>query len=221
MRRRTLLAAVGSSLLAVSGCTATSSNSDETPENGGNTSETPTDTPAGNGQEGDAAGASFADVPCPSFADSPDRTVCSHTRASDTAVYLTVSTEVFTPTTSDDSVETMAITLHNDSDTQFGLNPHEWAIKRQTASGWTHVAPQEYVEPWYTLDAGETYTYTLSVQPHPTPQEDTHAITEDLSSGTYAFQLTGFLGDTAADGPSGDEGETTHVECIGLFNVSR
>jgi hypothetical protein len=96
------------------------------------------------------------------------------------------------------------------------LTPHDWAIKRQTADGWTHVAPDEYVEPWYTLKPDETYTWRLSVETHPTPQGDqTMAIMENLDSGTYAFQVTGLL-----DEPT-DDGEKTNIECVALFDVNR
>jgi len=232
MQRRTLLATLGSTLLAA-GCVSGSNADDGTATDGTPTSETPTDetptdeTPTGTpggGNEGDSAGASFEDVDCPSFADSVDRTICTHSGSdTDTDVFLTVSDAVFTPTTGDDSVETMSMTLRNGSGAQFGLNPYAWQLKRRTDGGWTHVAPGEHIEPWYTLEAGDTFTWELAVEPHSTPQQErTIALTENLDSGTYAFQMTGFRHEAPPGTTPGDDDEQkTHVECIALFKVSR
>jgi hypothetical protein len=233
MERRTLLATIGSSLLAA-GCVSGSSEddgtttdgtpTDGTPTDGTPTDGTPTATPGdGTRNEGDSVGASFEDIECPSFTES-DRTICTHSESdTDADVALRVPEAVFTPTTDDDSVETMEITLQNGSDTWFGLNPYEWRLKRQTDEGWTHVAPEEYIEPWWTLDAGETVTWELAVESHPTPeQDDVIAITEDLDSGTYAFQMTGFLHEAPpGETPADDEDEKTLIECVALFKVSR
>lgn len=220
MQRRTLLATIGSTLVVGAGCVSVSNGEDGDPA----TTPAGTDTPtASDPGEGDGAGASFEDVPCPSFLDDVDRTVCTHTAGSDAVVSLTVSQQVFTPTTDDDSVETMEFTLHNDSDTPFGLNPYAWELRRQTDDGWTHVAPDEYIEPWYTLEPGGTYTWELGVESHPTPQQErTVSLTADIDSGTYAFQTSGFLDEPqAGETPADDDSEKTHVECIALFEVSR
>lgn len=218
MKRRAVVASIGA-LIAGAGCVDSSSPDDGTSEADGTpVDETPSDTPANRTDEGDSAGQSFENIDCPSFGDSVDRTVCSHTET-DSDVYPTVSQEVFTPTTDDDSVETIDVVVHNESDESFGFNPYDWAIKRQTESGWEHVAPDEVVEPWYNLSAGDTHTWQLSVESPPEAQ-DGHmtGITEDLESGTYAFQMTGFLND--ADEES-SPGNGTHIECVGLFSVSR
>lgn len=238
MQRRTVLATVGSALLASAGCVSNSDGDDQDPSEGSDPEDdrssddspddttpeqtpidnTPTDsTPAGDPDERDGAGASFGD--CPSFGESVDQTVCSHT-GSNTGVYPAVSQEVFTPTTGDDSVETLSITLHNVSGSRFGFNPHDWAIKRQTEDGWVHVAPEEYVEPWYTIEPDETYTWELSVESHPSPQDDqTLSVVEDLDSGTYAFRVTGILDEQPEDATDSDE--KTTIECVALFSVSR
>lgn len=225
MKRRAVIVSIGA-LVAGAGCVDSSSPSDEdetgetdkTPTDNTQNDGTPSDTPRDNPDEGDAAGTSFEDIDCPSFADSADRTVCSHTDT-DSDVYPTVSQDVFTPTTADDSVETMAIVVHNESDGLFGFNPYDWAIKRHTDDGWEHVAPDAVVEPWYNLSAGDAYTWELSVESHSDTEGDqTRSITEDLDSGTYAFQMTGFLND--ADEES-SPGNGTHIECIALFSVSR
>lgn len=211
MKRRTLLATIGA-VVAGAGCVDSSSPDDETGV-GDNGTDTPSDdTPTES--DGDDAGGSFDDIGCPSFADTADRTVCSGGE-SDSAVYPTVSEAVFTPTTDDERVKTMQITVHNESETPFGFNPYSWAIKRQTEDGWEHVAPEEYVEPWFTLPAGETYTWELTVESTETEEKDRLLpVSEDLDSGTYAFQITGQLSET------GEESAET-IECVGLFEVNR
>lgn len=199
---------------------------DSTPTDGLPSDSTPDDRTPNDGTgdrpgEGDGAGASFDDIACPSFADSVDRTVCSHTD-SDSDIYPTVSEAVFTPTTDDNSVETLAIRVHNESGATFEFNPYEWALKRQTADGWVHVAPEEYVEPLYRLPSGETYTWELGVESHPKPGDNyTTTITEDLDSGTYAFQMIGFRPESEAEPSQDGEIPGTVIECITLFRVSR
>lgn len=204
MRRRRFIGGAGSAMLAaVAGCI---SGNDDEPSTGSEDDGTPTDeTPDGDDP--------FVDASCPSFSDSADRTVCAH-KDHDADVYPTLSEQVFAPTTGDDSVETLQIQLHNESDSNLGLNPHEWALKRQTDDGWEHVAPEEYIEPWYTVKSGEVYTWLVSVETHPSPSDDrTLSVVEDLDAGTYAFQVTGVLEGDADDGP--------RIECIGLFEVER
>lgn len=237
MQRRTVLATAGSALAATAGCisdsddTTTEENPTATPptedtrtedtapaDEGQNSNEkSPTDgTPTeSKPSEGDEAGTSFEDVPCPSFSDSADRTVCSHTSLTG-GIVPSVSTEEFTPTTGDGSVETMQITLQNVSADDFGFNPHAWAIKKQTKDGWVHVAPEEWIEPWYTLGPDERYVWELAVEDHPSPKEEQAiGITQDLESGLYAFQITGMV-----DGEP-DDGSSTNIECVALFRVSR
>lgn len=205
MRRRRFIGVAGCTLAAVAGCLA--SRNDETPDSEeSGLDDTPTEgTPPGDNP--------LTDEDCQSFSDSADQTVCAH-EDHDADVYPTVSEQVFAPTTGDDSVETLQIRLHNEGDSVFGLNPHEWALKRQVDGSWEHVAPEEYIEPWYNLEPGEVYTWEVSVETHPSPDEDrTISITEELDTGTYAFQVTGIT-DPEAD-------DSTNVECIALFDVER
>lgn len=219
MHRRTVLAAVGSALFTTAGCVSSLSGDGSGDQPSGNKSvdDTPTDDThtVSDPDAGDGAGTAFGD--CPSFADSADQTICAHT-GTDASLYPTVSQDVFSPTTDDDTVETLAITLHNESDHLFGFNPYEWAIKRETADGWEHVAPGEYIEPLYNLEPGDTYSWELSVESRPSPDDErTIAVTEELESGRYAFQVTGTLKGSLEDG--GDE--DTRIECVALFDVSR
>ena len=242
MNRRTLLAALPGAVVATGGCLRATGGGDRPTDGPGDTpSGTPTDapaeTPAGtptdtpvdtrSSDEGDGAGASFEDVPCPSFADGVDRTVCNHTHSEDAPVYLTASKAVFSPTTGDDTVETTRFVLHNESGAPFGLNPYAWALKRREDEGWSHVAPEMYVEPWVTVPDGGTYDWVLSVEEYPSPDaEETVFLTEDLDSGTYAFQVTGAIEgetDDATGTPTATGGGSPdrRVECIALFRVSR
>lgn len=226
MQRRSYLTALGGVLaVATAGCMSVADDTggpkddtgdpkdddtgDSTPVDG---STTTTDSPAGSTATDEAV--AFADVACPPFADTADRTICSTTAGSDAPVRLDPPRPaVFEPTTGDDTVETFPITLHNDSGTTFGFNPYAWALKRHTDEGWVHVAPDAVIQPWMELSPGETYTYVLSVESHPSPHADTRkAIVQNLDSGTYALVVDGLLGE-------GDSRE--RIECVALFSVHR
>ncbi|MFB6164311.1 MAG: twin-arginine translocation signal domain-containing protein [Haloarculaceae archaeon] len=157
----------------------------------------------------------FAGDPCPSFDESADRTVCAHTvDPNAAAVYLTASEQVFAPTTGDHSVEMIQFDLHNEGDENVGLNPYAWGIERQSHDGWEHVAPDVHIEPWTELAPGETYTWVLSVQEHPSPHAPrTQQIVQDLQSGTYAFDVTCLRDDGSK--------EATRIEAVALFAVER
>ena len=218
MNRRTVLATISTATVATAGCLSDAgdrSNDATTSADGNETDGPGNDSTTTDGTPGSNPDDPFADADCPSFADSTDRTVCWHTTDPDSEpIYLDASTAVFEPTTGDNSVETMAFVLHNESGAPFGLNPHAWAIKRRTDSGWEHVAPDEYVEPWYTVESGQRYTWQLSVEQRTQAMaERTMTVTQDLQDGTYAFQITGLAGE--------QENDPTRVECLALFEVSR
>jgi hypothetical protein len=163
--------------------------------------------------ESDGSESRFEEIPCPSFAD-VDRTVCSHTIAGGSPeIYIEPSTELFEPTP-DDTVGTVEFILHNQSGDSFGLNPHAWELHERTDTGWSFLAPEEYVEPWYNVPNGGTYTWHLSMEPHSSPtSEDAIAIVQDLPTGIYAFQATGIVQSESDTG--------TNVECIALFEIRR
>ncbi|WP_128225268.1 hypothetical protein [Halobacteriaceae bacterium SHR40] len=120
----------------------------------------------------------------------------------------------FEPSGADDSVKTMEFVLRNRTDESFGLNPYSWSIYEQIENEWSFVAPDEYVEPWTEVASGETYTWQYSIHRHSAPMsEDTMAVVQDLSSGIYAFQITGF--------GTLDGNDETNVECIALFEIQR
>lgn len=213
MQRRTLLGAVGAAV-AAAGCVESVGSRGGTPtedDPGTDGNGTMTDDP----KNGTAANP-FAGDPCPSFAENADWTVCAHAVDQSSAdVYPTVTEPVFAPTTGDGEVETTSFVLRNGSDRSLGLNPYDWAIKRRTDGDWEHVAPDAAVEPWTYVEPGEAYTWVLSVEDHPTPQSDrTRQVVQDLPSGTYAFQITGLVGEQ-------DQQETASLEAVWLFEVRR
>lgn len=221
MKRRTVLATIGATTVATAGCLSDAgdrpNDGTETNTDGTETDDPGTDEPNGTATPGEdtrpTPDDAFADIECPSFSESADRTVCWHTADLEAEpIYLDTDPAVFEQTPGDDTVESVEFTLYNDSDDAFGLNPHAWAIKRQTDSGWEHVAPEEWVQPWYTVESGETYTWRLSMTERTQAMaERTMAITEDLDDGTYAFQITGIVDERSAN--------PTHVECLALFVI--
>lgn len=216
MDRRRLLATVGTAVVATAGCLTDPPADTDTTDSTQSTDE-PADGPATTSPDGTAEMSPdddrFADVPCPSFSKA-DRTNCWHTvDPASASVYLEPDSELLAET-NDDVVETLSFVLHNETGGDFGLNPHAWSIYRRTDGEWTRVAPDEYIEPWYTLADGETYTWRVSLEPHPSPNADDELdVVQPLEDGTYAFHVSGHV----ESGP--DEG--TAIECIALFAVQR
>lgn len=214
MRRRTVLAAIGTTL-ATTGCLGAATPG--TGEGDGAT-DSPTDSPTETPGTPDGPYPEYPDsirnAECPSFADA-DRTVCNHTRSADADLYLSTSSAVYEPIQGNDAVETVTFTLHDESDQQFGFNPYGWTVKHRTDDGWQHVAPEVHPEPWTTIQPGQTYRWELSTQTHPTPKSENtnYPVVEDLKSGLHAFTIAGLLGDR-------DDEDPTEVECIALFAVA-
>ncbi|WP_424017949.1 hypothetical protein ACOZ4N_19065 [Halorientalis pallida] len=220
MKRRTVLATLGTATVATAGCLDRSGNGSTPTDTDGPGDSRGTATPTGaTDTPTDGTGwpdGRFADEPCPAFAET-DRTVCYHTLDYG-SLYVEPSQAVFAPGADErdgsgdgGGIETIEFVLHNETGDRFGLNPHAWAIHRQTADGWTRVAPEEYVEPWLTLEAGETYTWVLSEHDTAVMAENEQAITTELAAGVHAFAITG-----QRESESGGS-----VECIALFSVER
>lgn len=217
MKRRTVLATLGSSALAA-GCLGRSgapgaddgTDTDTTdPGTDGTTGETPTD---GTPTDGSLPIEPVADVDCPAQ-EGADRTVCwPHEDGGDANVWLSGSGVVLEPA-ADGEVGTLTFTLHNVAGESFGLNPYDWRIDRQTASGWEHVAPDVHIEPWTHVESGGTYEWVLSQQQHAAPgSETTQTVVQDLDAGTHAFTVSGILG-------GDDETAGERVTCTALFVV--
>ena len=226
MQRRTVLAALGTSAVAVAGC-LDQSGTGSTPTDGdgpgdSDGTETPTETTGTATDDPGWPDGRFADEPCPAFTET-DRTVCYHTLDYG-SIYVEPSQAVFAPGAGDGTastpatdgerdggVATVEFVLHNETGDPFGLNPYAWGIERRTADGWEHVAPEEYVEPWTTVADGETYTWVLSEHDTAAMAENKQAITAELDAGVHAFAITG-----NRERESGGS-----VECIALFEVRR
>jgi hypothetical protein len=210
VHRRTVLAALGAAA-ASAGCFG----------DGGSTTDTPAGTPTETDTPTETATATpdgrFSDVPCPSFTDT-ERTVCSHTDAGDAAVVLEPEAAAYRPVAGNDTVETLRLTLRNRGESNFGLNPHAWQIHRREGDDWQRVAPDEWIEPWYTVEPGETYDWILATERHPTPggDDDTIHVMEPLEPGIHAFAVHGQL---APEGGDGGGSDATSVECVALFEV--
>jgi hypothetical protein len=209
MRRRTVLASLGTLSGALAGCTNDSAPGTDTASDGTTDTTTQTD------RTSTVPDSRFADAPCPSFGAEAEETVCYH-RLGNTAppVSMEPSTELFEPSPGDGSVESMSFDLHNRSGSTVGLNPYNWTIRRQTDDGWERVAPEMFPDPWFQLEDGQDYTWVLTVEEHPTPQADrTRYPMVDLADGVYSFEVTV----SAAEGPNSG----SHTECVVLFEVQR
>ncbi|AZH26051.1 hypothetical protein [Haloplanus aerogenes] len=204
MQRRTVLATLGS-LSATAGCVGITP-----PRSDGRDRATGTGTSRTDGERPDA------DPNCPSFAADPDRTVCwpSEDRIR-SRVFLNASTPVFEPDSDDLSAETVEFVLHDQHpDRSVGVDPHDWWIARRTGDGWDRIASGSTSDAWRTIDPGQRYTWSLSLQPHPTPRtDDTTYIVQALDDGTYAFGTVALLGGRADD--------ALRIECVAVVEVRR
>jgi hypothetical protein len=211
VNRRTVLAALGTAV-ASAGCFG-QGNPDpgNGPADGNETQTTPTDTTTDTPTDTPPADGPFADVACPSFVDT-ERTICWHTRTADDPVVLEPGATTYEPDGGTDDVETIDFTLRNQSEQSFGLNPYAWQLHVLENGEWRKVAPDQWIEPWYTVAPGESRQWVLATEEHPTPGgDDIVHVVQDLGSRTYAFSVHGHLG-TGGDEP-------TSVECVALFDV--
>jgi len=226
MHRRTVLATLGTlTALGVAGCTdtgGTGTSTDETATATGTASQTDTrttrgtpiedGTPTTTGAVGNPD-SRFASEPCPSLGGNPDGRNCWHTSGDSPDLYIEPSTELFEPSPGDDSVETMAFVLHNESGGGVGFNPYDWTVYRRTDGDWERVAPDAYPEPWEQLEAGGTHTWQFAIEEQPAGGDSDQYPVADLDDGIYAFEVTV----AAEDGPRSGES----VRCIALFEVQR
>jgi hypothetical protein len=204
MNRRTVLATVGALSVGTAGCLDRANSGSRPPTT---STQSPADSSNGSTEDTPPTPSQrFDDVACPTFEET-ERTVCFHTLGEESApVFVEPSTDLFEPAPDGEAVETIEFVLHNDSDAGVGLNPYDWAIKRQTAGGWEHVVPDVHPEPWTTVEAGETSAWELGVDGSPEPDSGrAMAISGDLADGVYAFTVT----------------VDNAVECIALFEVRR
>lgn len=94
-------------------------------------------------------------------------------------------------------------------------------MERFDDSEWVHVAPESHSVSLSLLPPGETYTWKIPSQPHPTPYDERYTVLDvALPAGVYAFHVDGSFGTDLAetDTPTADPPEE-RVECVGLFRL--
>lgn len=224
MRRRTLLAAVGCSLAGTAGCAGlprlggdggdddhTPDGSDDTtrPDGGGDAGPADTPVPA-DPRWGD-------DAPCQAFDDRTDAAVCA---GAVTVVDHVGDDAVLDPRPvvlsldADDAVETLALELRSHDGEALAFNPNAWSVHRYADGAWTRVAEGPPFQPLRVLPAGETFTWSLATEQHPTPaDEGVVPAVADLRPGRYAFSVPVSVG---------EEWDADRlVACNALFSVRR
>jgi len=209
MKRRTVLATLGSAAASAAGCVGRAPTDDASESTGGgDDARTDVGTPAVDGSQ--VAGT------CPSTAPDAERTVCwppaGRIRS---RVYLNASVPLFEPDSDFSAVDTLEFVLHDQHpDRPVGVDPDGWRLARRTPEGWGRVASGEPSGRWRTTEPGQRYTWSLSLRPHPTPRgDDTTFLTRALDDGTYAFGTVAHLGGRADD--------ALRIECVAVVEIRR
>ena len=162
---------------------------------------------------GDDSPSLFEGRECPSFDPDADRTICYHTADRSAApILLRPTEETFEPTTNDGSVEFVNFVLHNRSWHPYTIDPAVWEIHRRQEDAWSLTDSGTGEQNSITVPPGETHTWSLSVEAHPTPWTlETTFLFADLEDGTYAFAISG----------RSDADAANRVEFVALFEVVR
>ncbi|MCU4719719.1 hypothetical protein [Halapricum hydrolyticum] len=149
---------------------------------------------------------------CPTFGSDVDRVVCADRGSTkDQPVFIESDEQPFTVVTTNQTVETLGLTLHNQADNQFVINPGAWVIMRRGDSNWSENASGERTEQSITIGPESTHRWSLSLTSHPTPYtEEKTFITANLEDGTYIFAVFGKL-------IRGDR--TRRIECQAQFEL--
>lgn len=118
---------------------------------------------------------------CSSFDPHAD-TVCV---GEDAAVSFARSAAAVTPG------DEFAVTLTNETADEVGLNPYAWTLYHRDGDDWTQVAPDAFVEPWRSLDDGESLSWHVHVgsEQRAPSDEGVHVGPLDLERGEYAFTV--------------------------------
>jgi hypothetical protein len=138
------------------------------------------------------------DYDCPSFRDA-SRTVCSHTSSGDEPLRLVPEADRFDNYPYSDDVQSLSITLHNDSDAEVGFNPYDWQLHVRDETDWRFLGPCAVPEPWITVAPGETFTWSLAETDHDTPDDVQQATMPMESAYPYAFTVTVLQGETEVE----------------------
>ncbi|MFB6269136.1 MAG: hypothetical protein ABEH83_04275 [Halobacterium sp.] len=130
---------------------------------------------------GDSEESPAAPADCPSF-DADAETVCV---GEDAAVTFSRSDAAVA------DGEQFSVTLSNEDADAVGLNPYAWTVYRRDSDGWTQVAPDAFVEPWRSLDEGESLSWHVQVggEDVPDSEQGVHVGPLDLADGEHAFTL--------------------------------
>jgi len=124
---------------------------------------------------------------CPDVHGGTDATVCSGADGSQPVSFGQSTDRVALG-------EALEVTLVNDSASEVGLNPYDWAVHRETDDGWERVERGPVIEPWVVLDQGDRVRWRVGVgdaaDPDTSP-DDVYGGTLALDSGQrYAFSVS-------------------------------
>lgn len=149
---------------------------------------------------------------CPSFRSGTNMTICANrTETQSQPVYLEPDSQTFSAVTSNQTVETLGVTLYNQPDCSLVVNPDAWFIMGRTSNDWIESAAGDGTGKSIKAIPRDTYTWSLSLAPHPSPHADkTTFIMANLEEGTYIFAVVGRL-------ESGDP--TPRIECHAQFEL--
>lgn len=172
MRRRTVLASVGSLTALGAGCVA-----------------------LGYRRSPARPASRFDGEPCPPFGSASGTTVCFHAMEGPPA-YLEPSAERFVVEAGDDAVETVEFALRDAGPRPVRFDPQLWTVMRREGTEWFRAAPEGHppMPEYRPLDG--TFTWSLAPRAHPFPRDgETKFVTADLDAGVHAFVVSGRVGD--------------------------
>lgn len=184
MKRRTFLATTG--LLATTGCLGrAASDGDESSLWDDTTTEDDTTTQNETTTRDDTATPGDHEASCPSVHDDVDATVCSGGEPG-RGVSFGQNTERLA------AGEVLEVTLVNEDVESVGLNPHDWAVYRETDAGWEQVDPGPTIEPWVVLESGDRLHWRVGIGgvTTDTGEGGVYGGSKTLDPGTYAFAVT-------------------------------
>lgn len=111
-------------------------------------------------------------------------------------ITLAAQDEEFVVRTDDDTVETFAFTLSNETSCQVTVGRGTWQLERLTDDDAEVVATGEDTSGTRTLRSGDSHTWSLGLQPRSTPETTaTTDVTADLSEGQFVFVVAGMVGE--------------------------
>lgn len=185
MRRRALLTSA-TMLLPLAGCAMLV---------GDTQYESVTETDSGHGS-----------VPCPNYFDT-ESTVCSSPPDSAPPVSLTVDESELRVGSDGESPSAIVATFENDLSRPIGLAVQ--ALQRYEDGEWNHVTGWSG-DGLRSIDAGSTHRWSLSTEPHDTP-DDVTPVVHRFQAGTWAYAL---IVDVAPD-----KDRRSDVELSAVFSV--